>query len=185
MMTHGPDVDGGGPARRRKGFWRIAWDSGLVGVLAGMAVCALLACAFLPGAPAAMKAWAVPNWHGSIAAVGSVLLLCLVPLFWLVRRNTVRRWRLARRGVPVEATVTRAEVLATPPPPPGPRKGLLKPLPHLVFVHYRFRDARGCDHDGRGRARELWPRPKPGDPIAVLYDPRRPENSAPEADLTV
>lgn len=112
-------------------------------------------------------------------------LLGLVPLFWFVRRNTVRRWRLARHGVPVEAVVTRAEVLATPSAPPGPQQGLLKPLPQLVAVHYRFRDAKGRDHDGHGRPRELWPRPKPGDPIAVLYDPRRPKNSVPEADLTV
>lgn len=185
MMTYGPDIDGDGPARRRKGFWRIAWDSGLVAVLVGMAICALFACAFLPGAPGAMQAWAVPDWHGSIAAIGSVLLLCLVPLFWIVRRNTVRRWRLARHGVPVGAVVTRAEVLATPSSPPGPQQGLLKPLPQLVAVHYRFRDAAGRDHDGHGRPRELWPRPKPGDPIAVIYDPRRPENSVPEADLTV
>jgi hypothetical protein len=184
-MTHGPDVDSDGPARRRKGFWRIAWESGLFGVLAAMAFCALLTCAFLPGAPARMQVWTVSGRYGSAAAGGSVILLCLVPLFWIVRRNTVRRWRLARRGVPVEAAVTRTEVLATPPPPPGQRQGFIKPLPQLVAVHYRFRDAKGRDHDGHGRPRELWPRPKPGDPIAVIYDPRRPNNSVPEADLIV
>src|SRR5882757_8620539 len=103
-MTHGPDSDG--PARRRKGFWRIAWDSGLVAVLVGMAVCALFVCAFLPGASAVIQVWTTPGRNGSVAAIGSWVLLLLIPALWVVRRNTVRRWRLARHGVPVEAVVT-------------------------------------------------------------------------------
>lgn len=173
--------------RRRKTLWQIIRGSHLITVLALTLVAALLASAFLPGAPEEMLAWTRPSTRGaSTAALGAFALLALVPLLLAIAWNIIARWSLVRRGVVAQGVVIRTEGPLTPPPAPGQRQGLFRfRPPYRVDLHYRFRDAAGLEHEGREQARDGWSAPKPGDAIAVLYDPGHPHRSVPEDDLTV
>lgn len=166
-------------------LWRITRDSGLVPVLAGTLIAALLATALLPGAPEVLQPWTHPGPRGSLAAAGAMALLALLPLFLWISGRIVRRWGLVRRGIIAQGVVIRAEAPAIPPPAPGPQRGLFRYRPgHRVFLQYRFHDSAGMEHEGRSLIRDGWSAPKPGDAIVVLYDPHNPGSSLPEADLT-
>jgi hypothetical protein len=185
-MSTATNFNGASVPRRRKGFWRIAWGSGLVFGLLLLLGGGFVASALLPGAPAMMKVWTVAGTRGSIAAGGVLAVFAALLFLWFALPNTIRRWRLARRGVAVQGIVTRTEPFLMAPASPDSPKGAFQFRPeHRVYVHYRFHDAAGREHDGRGAPRTLWPRPAPGDPIAVIYNPRRPSRSLPAVDLTV
>ncbi|WP_225770162.1 DUF3592 domain-containing protein [Inquilinus sp. Marseille-Q2685] len=178
--------DGSGP-KRRKTPWQIAWDSGLAFGLALLLGSGLFASALLPWAPEWMTVLTRPGrWGASGAAVATLILASALTVLWYVWPPTLRRWRLVRHGVRVAGQVIRTEPWIPAKVSPNAPKGLIRfRSEHRVRVHYRFSDAAGVEHDGYGQPRELWPRPAPGDPIPVLYDPRRPGNSAPEDDLAV
>lgn len=184
MTSH---LDDTSAPRRRKTPWRIAWDGGLVFGLALLLGSGFVASALLPGAPDSMAVFTQPiRGRGSWAALAAIALPLSLLLLWYVGRNTMRQWRLVRHGVRAIGRVARTEPFVTAAPRP-PKPGALFSIrpEHRVHVHYRFRDGTGREHEGRSKPKVLWPRPAPGDPIAVLYDPRRPGSSVPEADLTV
>lgn len=175
-----------GAPPRRKTPWRIAWDSGLVFGLALLLGSGFVASALLPGAPDSMAVFTQPirGRGGSLAEWGAIFLPLSLMLLWYVRRKAMRQWRLARRGVRVIGRVARTEpFVATAPSPPKPGALFQIHPEHRVHIHYRFSDGTGREHEGRSRPKVLWSWPAPGDPIAVLYDPQRPADSVPEADL--
>ncbi|WP_395674117.1 DUF3592 domain-containing protein [Inquilinus sp.] len=176
-----------GAPRRRKSPWRIVWDSGLVFGLALLLGSGFVASALLPGAPDSMAVFTQPiGGRGSWAASGAIVLPISLMVVWYGGRHAVRQWRLVRHGVRVIGRVARTEPFVTAAPNPPKPGALFKIRPEYgVHVHYRFRDETGREHEGRSKPKVLWPRPAPGDPIAVVYDPRRPGNSVPEADLVV
>lgn len=182
MTSH---LDDTSAPRRRKTLWRIARDSGLVFGLALLLGSGFVASALLPGAPDSMAVFTrSAGGRGSWAALGAIALPLSLMVLWYVGRHTMRQWRLVRHGVRVIGRVASTEPFVTAAPQPPKPGALFRIRPeHRVHVHYRFRDAAGREHEGRSRPKVLWPRPAPGDPIAVLYDPRRPGSSVPEADL--
>ncbi|MGO4721904.1 MULTISPECIES: DUF3592 domain-containing protein [unclassified Inquilinus] len=185
-MSNAINFNGSSAPRRHKSFWRIAWESGLLFGLLLLLGGGFVASALLPGAPAMMKVWTVAGTRGSTAACGILAALVALLFLWFALPNTIRRWRLARHGVAAQGIVTRTEPFLMAPASPASPKGAFRFRPeHRIYVHYRFRDAAGREHDGRGSSRTLWPRPAPGDPIVVIYNPRRPSRSLPAVDLTV
>ncbi|WP_342235630.1 DUF3592 domain-containing protein [Inquilinus sp. OTU3971] len=184
MTSH---LDDTSAPRRRKTLWRIAWDGGLVFGLALLLGSGFVASALLPGAPDSMAVFTQPiGGRGSWAALGVITLPLSLMMLGYVGRHTMRQWRLVRHGVRVIGRVARTEPFAAVAPQPPSPGALFSIRPeHRVYIHYRFHDGTGREHEGRSKPKALWPRPAPGDPIAVLYDPRRPGSSVPEADLTV
>jgi hypothetical protein len=96
---------------------------------------------------------------GVVLAVGSVLLRSFGPVLWQTRRTAILRRRLAKQGQLVRATIVRVAELGSS----GTEIYLEITVRTLADTEATFQTYRPQSDI-----------PKPGDTIAVLYDPEDP-----------